>query len=489
MIDGLGGRLFRTFKRRSILESNIQNEFQLYDPTDVSLNMDSYSTTPVNGKFNIFGIPLVDATRINKLDSIVDQVEPWNISTFTFDFESHLPLTIVRCIEYINNYGLHEEGLYRMSGSTPNVQKLRNAFVTQGPSYCIPKNTDIHDVTTLVKSFFRELPEDLLPVTNRHTFLAYSPSEIPTEFTFSKGTLSNYSLFTPEEEDLNPIVIPTQILQEILQDLPPHNFAMVHLITNHLRLIVENSKFNKMSLSNLSMILCRTLRIHKSVFHALIIKGPSIWVDLHPNSSPLSTRLLKYNTSRILEYSDGQSLNDLDSAPLSKQDNNTSVSLASLNLDYNPDYYTSSSKQSTMFERNKSFNGNVYIYNSKSYAHSHTSINIKHERKSSIFEDDNFDRSSCSSFESMNTLSQHQSSYSTNTTPSVSSYYFSDFSKSFEFKRFQRRPDSSDFSVPGEFKLSHKNSINSQGRQKNREFLSTYSDKDLAPSVISYQGY
>lgn len=265
----------------------------------------------MEGLYNVFGVPLEKAAGINELFENSSCYTPqsnnsWEAKLCSPEYLQYVPKIILKCVRFINDYGLREEGLYRVSGSGQEVRELRNAFAQYGPSYDIPPVSDVHSITSLVKMFVRELPEELLPV-KRHTFLAYTKAELPTQLSFTQDGAANFSVFTAEEEDMNPIVIPTQILQEILQGLTPFQFALVQTLTRHFAAVAQNSQYNRMTLTSLSLILCPTLKIHKSVFHALILK-PQVWANLHPKQSEISARSIKYDRRNIVSYHE-----DLDS--------------------------------------------------------------------------------------------------------------------------------------------------------------------------------
>lgn len=298
--------LLRTFKGKKSPEMITDSSYdQLRNSNSTTDDSNPNTLNDLTlGIYNVFGLPLEDAAKINELFEDSNNFTPsqnsWESQLCFPEYQKYVPKMILKCVRFINDYGLKEEGLYRVSGSGQQVKELKEAFSQHGPSYDIPPITDVHVVTSLIKQFVRELPSDLLPV-KRHTFLAYTKQDLPTELSFSQG-MANFSVFTAEEEDLNPVVIPTQILQEILQGLTPHQFALVQTLVRHFSLIVENSKFNRMTLASLSVILCPTLKIHKSVFHALILKSPRVWLDLHPKESEISARSVKYDPSKIMAY-------------------------------------------------------------------------------------------------------------------------------------------------------------------------------------------
>lgn len=419
-------RILKTFRRRPGAEMVTS-----HDVSKTPANEPALETSPAQvpapdtlGQYNIFGLRLTDATALNDSEGgLYDPRPAWSDSSYNFDYRRHVPAALAKCLEYINAHGLDEEGLYRVSGSAPDVQALRTAIAEDGPAFSVPAHTDVHAVTSLVKAFCRELPEELLPVMTRHTFLAYAPAEIPTEFAFANGGVANYSLFTAEEEDMNPNVIPTQILQEILHELEPCNFALVYLLTSHLRLVADNSKSNKMTVSNLGMILCQTLRIHKSVFHALILKGPAVWADIHPHGAVLETRAIKYDTSRILSYQQQQKTQQeswLSSRPTALASASAAAAAAASHR------HASSVASSTLFSTSSFDDAEPTDYFSADDTTKHFSM-VSSGKLSPSFESredeeaDFSDHSSCDSLESMSTTSQHCFSPSI-TSVSMSSY-------------------------------------------------------------------
>ena len=80
---------------------------------------------------------------------------------------SLVPSVVRKCIAFVESEGLDAEGIYRISGSTSNMARLRVEFNSHADDVlltvtqlCTP-----YDAAGLLKQFFRELPEPLL--TNR----------------------------------------------------------------------------------------------------------------------------------------------------------------------------------------------------------------------------------------------------------------------------------------------------------------------------------
>jgi hypothetical protein len=76
----------------------------------------------------------------------------------------NLPTIVYRCIEYLESKdAVHEEGIYRLSGSSVKVNLLRNQFCDSGDmDLLIRKDIDVHVVAGLLKLWLRELPVNVL---------------------------------------------------------------------------------------------------------------------------------------------------------------------------------------------------------------------------------------------------------------------------------------------------------------------------------------
>lgn len=110
-----------------------------------------------------------------------------------------VPYVLKSCAEFIETHGI-VDGIYRLSGVTSNIQRLRQEF---GSDQC-PDLTrevylqDIHCVGSLCKLYFRELPNPLLTY------------ELYEKFTAAVS-------HCPEEGQLARI-------QNVIQELPPSHY-------------------------------------------------------------------------------------------------------------------------------------------------------------------------------------------------------------------------------------------------------------------------
>lgn len=88
---------------------------------------------------------------------------------FSCDLSEHLlnsgqdiPMVLKCCAEFIEECGI-VDGIYRLSGITSNIQKLRRSFDEERiPDFSHPEiRQDIHALSSLLKMYFRELPNPL----------------------------------------------------------------------------------------------------------------------------------------------------------------------------------------------------------------------------------------------------------------------------------------------------------------------------------------
>lgn len=84
-----------------------------------------------------------------------------------------IPMVLKCCSEFIETHGI-VDGIYRLSGVTSNIQKLRNAFDEDRVPALYEDEAilqDIHSVASLLKMYFRELPNPLCTYQLYHQFV------------------------------------------------------------------------------------------------------------------------------------------------------------------------------------------------------------------------------------------------------------------------------------------------------------------------------
>lgn len=76
-----------------------------------------------------------------------------------------IPLVVRSCVRVINLFGLHHQGVFRVSGSQLEINAMREAFERgEDPLADVSDASDINSVAGLLKLYLRELREPLFPI-------------------------------------------------------------------------------------------------------------------------------------------------------------------------------------------------------------------------------------------------------------------------------------------------------------------------------------
>lgn len=163
-----------------------------------------------------------------------------------------VPYVLKSCAEFIETHGI-VDGIYRLSGVTSNIQRLRQEF---GSDQC-PDLTrevylqDIHCVGSLCKLYFRELPNPLLTY------------ELYEKFTEAVS-------HRPEEGQLARI-------QNVILELPPPHYRTLEYLIRHLAHIASFSSKTNMHARNLALVWAPNLLRSKKI-EATICNGDAAFL-------------------------------------------------------------------------------------------------------------------------------------------------------------------------------------------------------------------
>ena len=96
------------------------------------------------------------------LPILFDQAKFTKFKAFE-NIQSQVPQILTICAAFIEKHGI-VDGIYRHTGLQSNIQKLRNAFDEDKFSEIEDERytNDVHAVSSLLKLYFRELPNPLL---------------------------------------------------------------------------------------------------------------------------------------------------------------------------------------------------------------------------------------------------------------------------------------------------------------------------------------
>uniref|UniRef100_A0A3Q1C2W5 Rho GTPase-activating protein 24 n=1 Tax=Amphiprion ocellaris TaxID=80972 RepID=A0A3Q1C2W5_AMPOC len=139
------------------------------------------------------------------------------------------PMLVEQCVDFIRQWGLREEGLFRLPGQANLVKELQDAFdCGEKPSFDC--NTDVHTVASLLKLYLRELPEPVIPFQKYDEFLACA------------------KLLGKDDE------MGMKELKRLVESLPPVNYNLLKYICRFLDEVQSYSGVNKMSVQNLATV-------------------------------------------------------------------------------------------------------------------------------------------------------------------------------------------------------------------------------------------
>lgn len=153
--------------------------------------------------------------------------------------DTNIPVVVDRLITSIDLKGLYTEGLYRKSGLSSKVRELRR-LLDERPEEGVEKldSYAVHVRASVLKSFFRELPEPLL------TFDLYDDFILAAQISDPQERVS--SIFT------------------ILKKLPKPNFDLVERLIFHLARVALQEEHNRMGPNALAIVFAPCiLRTHK----------------------------------------------------------------------------------------------------------------------------------------------------------------------------------------------------------------------------------
>jgi len=162
-----------------------------------------------------------------------------------------IPTVVKDCIEYLSRpNNITEEGILRQSGSKSTIDKLKSEY-DEGKDVNL-NQIDPHAVGSLLKSYFRELPEPIIPSWINEEMGAVIAQQSDPLIT---ANISSDLLFDSIKMELS----------DLLRKLPEPNFQIIRELVKFLVLIVQNSNKNKMNVSNVLTCLTPSLRITPGV--------------------------------------------------------------------------------------------------------------------------------------------------------------------------------------------------------------------------------
>uniref|UniRef100_A0A4W3HDT8 Family with sequence similarity 13 member B n=1 Tax=Callorhinchus milii TaxID=7868 RepID=A0A4W3HDT8_CALMI len=111
----------------------------------------------------IFGVPL---------NELQQQGHPGN----------GVPYIVKHIVEYLEEYGVEQEGLFKVNGSAEMVEWLRQKY-DSGEEVDLVKEADVSSAVSLLRLFLQELPEAVIPASlHTHLMQLYQDNSIEDDF-------------------------------------------------------------------------------------------------------------------------------------------------------------------------------------------------------------------------------------------------------------------------------------------------------------------
>uniref|UniRef100_A0A7S4N3P5 Rho-GAP domain-containing protein n=1 Tax=Paramoeba aestuarina TaxID=180227 RepID=A0A7S4N3P5_9EUKA len=143
-----------------------------------------------------------------------------------------IPSVVRLLIEYLDKHALQAQGLFRVAGSQKETDELRDK-IDKGIAFDLSEVSGVHSVASLLKLYFRVLPEPLF------TYDLYEPL-IKAQDEYSPD-------LDPQKEKLKKTV------STLLAQIPYENRVLAKYLVDFLSRVAAFSEVNKMLPSNLSI--------------------------------------------------------------------------------------------------------------------------------------------------------------------------------------------------------------------------------------------
>ncbi|EDR25894.1 hypothetical protein EDI_044500 [Entamoeba dispar SAW760] len=185
-------------------------------------------------------------SRLSNKSKTTKIIKIVGVSLETLSVENNiitLPPNISLLIQYLKKHAITIEGIFRVSGSKDNIQKVVEKLDTKMMTFECLTNFDIHSVAGALKLYIKLLPEQVIP-----KFIDDRLYELWKQ----KNTLQEDDLF--------------QQFHEIYKDIPPMTYNFLNELLDLLHLIAMNKEITKMNIENCVTCLAPSLRGYPFVY-------------------------------------------------------------------------------------------------------------------------------------------------------------------------------------------------------------------------------
>lgn len=172
------------------------------------------------------------------------------------------PCIVEDAITYIEELGLGEEGIYRLSGFMAKVAEIRERY-DSGEKGFLREYKDLNTITSALKLYFRVLPEPLFTTKFSMEFAEAVANSSDPDFWIEK-------------------------LKEAFREIPLENQTILSWIFPHLQRVTMQSNTNKMIPANIAIVFSPTLVIPPEMCSVLVQRWPEVMTINTAESSSLS---------------------------------------------------------------------------------------------------------------------------------------------------------------------------------------------------------
>ncbi|KAG2393210.1 hypothetical protein C9374_009787 [Naegleria lovaniensis] len=145
-----------------------------------------------------------------------------------------LPFPLTKCVDAVERFALHEEGIYRRAGAKNAIEALVKLFDSgKDPEL---QNEDPYTICCVVKEYLKKLPDPLTTYELYNSFMELG------------RTRKNK---TREES--------AEIMRALIEKLPDNSRYVLYFVVKHLHAVAQHHDENKMSITNLSIVFGPTL--------------------------------------------------------------------------------------------------------------------------------------------------------------------------------------------------------------------------------------
>ncbi|XP_054478965.1 rho GTPase-activating protein 21 [Anoplopoma fimbria] len=147
-----------------------------------------------------------------------------------------VPLIVEVCCKLVEERGLEYTGIYRVPGNNAAISNMQEELNNKGMNDIDVQDDkwrDLNVISSLLKSFFRKLPEPLFTNDRYADFIDANRTEDPVER--------------------------LKVLKRLLHELPDHHYETLKFLSAHLKTVADNSDKNKMEPRNLAIVFGPTL--------------------------------------------------------------------------------------------------------------------------------------------------------------------------------------------------------------------------------------